>query len=137
MGGRRGLAPLGPSAASMKEFSSEIASFGISGVHPLFAFPVLKWCRGRDRCGFTGRPRRGLGAEPTLSSGGAPSSFGEQASSRTGACCDIRAAGTVRCMVFAHSFALTARGVAGGSGRRPPAFERVRLSSLVASAKGG
>ncbi len=56
----------------MKELSSEIASFGISGVHPPFAFPVLKRCRGHDRCGFTGRPRRGLGAEPTLSRGGAP-----------------------------------------------------------------
>ena len=70
-GGVEGL-PLGPPAASMKGLSSEIASLGVSGVHPLFAFPVLKWCRGRDRCGFTGRPRRGLGAELTLSSGGAP-----------------------------------------------------------------
>ncbi len=55
----------------MKGLSSDhLQAFGISGVHPPFALPVFEWCRGRDRCGFTGRPRRGLGAEPTLSRGG-------------------------------------------------------------------
>ncbi len=91
----------------MKELSSKIASFGISGVHPPFAFPVLKWCRGRDRCGFTGRPRRGLGAEPTLSRGGAPVASANRRPSERGLAATIarqvRFGAWFRTLVLAHS----------------------------------
>ncbi len=114
-----------------------IASFGISGVHPPFALPVFEWCRGRGPLWLHGStPAEGwvqsrllVGAVFSVASanrrrleGGLAATFARQ----------VRFGAWFRTLVRAHS----SRG-GGRICRRPPAFERVRLSSLVASAKGG